>query len=183
MSYCEYCEREGTHELHKIYHDRHYGFPLNDDDELFGRLVMEINQAGLSWETILKKEEAFRKAYSGFRLKAVAAYDDFEVERLLSDPGIIRNRLKINAAIYNARQIMEIQEKYGKFSQWLDDQGEKSITEWVKIFKQNFKFVGGEIVNEFLMSTGYLKGAHVEECPVYDAIIEAGPKWKRYENN
>src|SRR6478609_4564931 len=83
-------------QLHKQYHDKFYGFPIDDDNELFGRLIMEINQAGLSWETILKKEKGFRKAYHNFNIKKVAAYTEADRERLMADPGIIRNRLKIN---------------------------------------------------------------------------------------
>src|ERR1700759_5142765 len=99
MSYCSAIEtmNEEKKAIHKPYHDDHYGFPIHDDNELFGRLVMEINQAGLSWETILKKETAFRKAYHNFNIKKVAAYKDADMERLLADAGIIRNKLKINA--------------------------------------------------------------------------------------
>src|SRR3954470_22957160 len=99
MSYCsaiEYMPDERK-ALHKAYHDDLYGFPIHDDNELFGRLVLEINQAGLSWETILKKETTFRKAYDNFNIKKVAAYNEADKERLLQDVGIIRNRLKINA--------------------------------------------------------------------------------------
>src|SRR4029077_10858566 len=94
--------------LHKNYHDNYYGFPIHDDNELFGRLVLEINQAGLSWETVLKKEAAFRKAYHNFNIKKVAAYTQKDIERLLNDAGIIRNRLKINAAIENAKTILAL---------------------------------------------------------------------------
>src|SRR5690606_23008482 len=102
MSYCKAIETMQPEErkaLHKNYHDLHYGCPIHDDDELFGRLIMEINQAGLSWETILKKEQSFRKAYSNFNIKKVARYTDADIERLMNDAGIIRNRLKVNAAI------------------------------------------------------------------------------------
>src|SRR5689334_17756771 len=100
MSYCaaiETMQPEEKKALHKNYHDNHYGFPIHDDNELFGRLVLEINQAGLSWETILKKESSFRKAYSDFDIEQVAAYTEADRERLLADTGIIRNKLKINA--------------------------------------------------------------------------------------
>ena len=96
----------GKKAIHKPYHDNHYGFPIHNDDELFGRLIMEINQAGLSWETILKKEASFRKAYHNFSIKKVAAYKDKDTERLLNDAGIIRNKLKVNAAIENAKAIL-----------------------------------------------------------------------------
>lgn len=159
--------------LHKKYHDLAYGFPIQDDNELFCRLILEINQAGLSWETILKKEATFRKAYSGFNLKKVAAYKAKDRKRLMNDAGIIRNRLKINAAIENAKRILEIQKEFGSFAKWLSIQPAKTKEEWVKIFKTNFKFTGGEIVNEFLMSIGFLPGAHDVGCSIYKKTQKA----------
>lgn len=180
MSYCTYIETAPESErrqLHKNYHDNHYGFPIHNDNELFGRLILEINQAGLSWETILKKETSFRLAYSNFDIKTVAAYTDADRERLLADAGIIRNRLKINAAIENAKTIVELQKQYGSFEKWLEHHHPLTKVEWVKLFKKTFRFTGGEIVNEFLMSIGYLPGAHDEDCAVYQQIIKSGPKW------
>lgn len=181
MSYCSYIETmEGAKkELHKSYHDNHYGFPLHNDDELFGRLLMEINQAGLSWETVLKKEVNFRKAYSKFSIRKVAAYKEADKERLLADPGIIRNRLKINAAIENAKAILLLQKQYGSFEKWLEAHHPKTKEEWVKLFRETFRFTGGEIVNEFLMSTGYLPGAHAKDCPVYHKILKVKPFWNK----
>src|SRR5665213_1388482 len=181
MSYCSYIDTmEGPKkELHKSYHDNHYGFPIHNDDELFGRLLMEINQAGLSWETVLKKEVNFRKAYSKFNIKKVAAYKEADRERLLADPGIIRNRLKINAAIENAKAILLLQKQYGSFEKWLEAHHPKTKEEWVKLFRETFRFTGGEIVNEFLMSTGYLSGAHAKDCPVYHKILKAKPIWNK----
>lgn len=180
MSYCKAIENMTgeRRDLHKAYHDHLYGFPIHDDNELFGRLIMEINQAGLSWETILKKEAAFRKAYHNFDIKKVAAYKDTDRERLLADAGIIRNRLKINAAIENAKAILAIQKEYGSFEKWLDHHHPKTKEEWVKLFKKTFRFTGGEIVNEFLMSTGYLPGAHAADCLVYKKVLKAKPMWK-----
>ncbi len=181
MFYCSYIKEIPSEErraLHANYHDYHYGFPIDDDNELFGRLIMEINQAGLSWETILKKEESFRKAYHNFSIEAVAAYDEADRQRLLSDPGIIRNRLKINAAIENARVIRSLQEESGSFQKWLEHHHPKTKEEWVKLFRKTFRFTGGEIVNEFLMSIGYLKDAHSEDCPVYLEILEKKPMWR-----
>lgn len=163
--------------LHQAYHDHHYGFPIHDDNELFCRLVLEINQAGLSWETILRKEAGFRKAYSNFNIKKVAAYDEADRERLLADSGIIRNKLKVNAAIENARTILGLQKEYGSFEKWLEAHHPLSLAEWVKLFKKTFRFTGGEIVNEFLMSIGYLPGAHGEDCVIQQKIKKAGPKW------
>lgn len=163
--------------LHQRYHDNHYGFPIHDDNELFGRLIMEINQAGLSWETILRKEEAFRKAYDRFDVAKVAAYGEADRNRLLADAGIIRNRLKINAAIENAKAILKIQLAHGSFERWLDHHHPKTLPEWMRLFKNTFKFTGGEIVNEFLMSTGYLPGAHDPDCPTHAAILKTKPRW------
>lgn len=177
MSYCSYCENLPSQNVHKIYHDLHYGFPISDDNELFGRLILEINQAGLSWDTILKKQDNFRKAYDNFDIQTVANYGEKDLDRLLNDSGIIRNKLKINAAIYNAQRILEISKEYGTFKEWLDTNHPKTRDEWTKLFKNTFKFVGGEIVNEFLMSTGYLKGAHDENCPIFEIIKDVNPKW------
>jgi DNA-3-methyladenine glycosylase I len=163
--------------LHKAYHDKLYGFPIHDDNELFCRLILEINQAGLSWETILKKEKTFRKAYNNFNIKKVAAYTESDRERLLADAGIIRNRLKVNAAIENAKVIMQLQKEYGSFTKWLEHHHPKSKEEWVKLFKKTFKFTGGEIVNEFLMSIGYLSGAHSADCKIYKDVLKTKPMW------
>lgn len=178
MTYCDYCEQPETKQVHKDYHDNWYGFPIHDDNELFGRLVMEINQAGLSWETILNKEANFREAYANFDVRKVANFEEADRERLLSDAGIIRNKLKVNAAIHNAQKIVDLQKENGSFEAWLDKNHPLSREEWTKLFKKTFKFVGGEIVNEFLMSTGYLPGAHDKSCPVFATILKEEPKWK-----
>lgn len=154
-----------------------YGFPIHDDDELFGRLILEINQAGLCWETILKKEQNFRKAYNNFLIKTVAGYTDGDIARLMAYAGIIRNRLKINAAITNAKAIVELQKIHVSFENWLDHYHPQSKAEWVKLFKKTFTFTGSEIVGEFLMSTGYLTGAHSEDCPVFEEIELMRPRW------
>ncbi len=179
MSYCNAIESmpEARQAVHKAYHDFQYGFPIHNDDELFCRLVLEINQAGLSWETILKKQDSFRRAYDDFKISKVAAYTEEDRDRLLSDPGIIRNRLKINAAIENAKAILALQSEHGSFENWLKSHHPKSKEEWIKLFKKTFKFTGGEIVNEFLTSIGILKGAHSEDCPVYTHVISANPLW------
>lgn len=179
MSYCSAIETMNDEKkaIHKPYHDDHYGFPIHDDNELFGRLVMEINQAGLSWETILKKEKGFRKAYHNFNIKKVAGYKEADRERLLADAGIIRNRLKVDAAIENAKTILQLQKEHGSFEKWLELHHPKTKEEWVKLFKKTFRFTGGEIVNEFLMSTGYLPGAHVDGCVIHKKIIRSKPLW------
>jgi DNA-3-methyladenine glycosylase I len=174
-SYCDAVLAMNKDNVHRIYHDNFYGFPIDNDDELFERLILEINQAGLSWDTILKKQVNFKKAYKNFNIKKVASFKENDFERLMNDAGIIRNRLKINAAIENAKAIMAIQKEFGSFKKWIDHHHPKTKDEWVKLFKKTFKFTGGEIVNEFLMSTGYLPGAHIEDCKVYNKMVKAGP--------
>jgi DNA-3-methyladenine glycosylase I len=174
-----YCDVAPGHEWHGPYHDHQYGFPLTGDDELFERLALEINQAGLSWLTILKKRDAFYRAFDGFDVDRVAAYGEADRERLLADAGIIRNRLKIDAVIDNARRIQQLRETHGSLAGWLDAHHPLSKDEWVKLFKRTFRFTGGEIVGEFLMSTGYLPGAHRPDCPAHARILEAGPAWAR----
>ena len=176
-SYCGYVQTLLNDNVHKLYHDNEYGFPLQSDNELFARLVLEINQAGLSWDTILKKKVHFFSAYDNFEIKKVAAYKEKQVERLLNDAGIIRNRLKVNAAIENAKKIVELQKEFGSFKNWINHHHPLTKEEWVMLFKKHFKFTGGEIVNEFLMSTGYLTGAHQQDCPLYNKIKKLKPMW------
>lgn len=176
-SYCAAVALMDKSNVHVGYHDKEYGFPISDDNGLFARLVLEINQAGLSWTTILNKKDNFFAAFDQFDIDKVARYSEKKIERLLQDAGIIRNRLKIEAAIENARRIKAIQKEYGSFKAWLDHHHPKTKEEWVKLFKQTFRFTGGEIVNEFLMSTGYLPGAHVEDCPIYKKVLKLKPRW------
>lgn len=163
--------------VHVHYHDKEYGFPIEDDNELFARLILEINQAGLSWTTILKKKDNFFRAFDDFDIAKVARYGDRQVERLLNDPGIIRNRLKVAAAIENAKTILAIQKEHGSFKKWLEGHHPLSKEEWVKLFKSTFRFTGGEIVGEFLMSIGFLPGAHVESCAIYKKLLKHKPAW------
>jgi DNA-3-methyladenine glycosylase I len=172
-----YCDAAAGHPFHGPYHDREYGFPLSDDAGLFERLTLEINQAGLSWLTILKKRDAFRKAFDDFDIDVVASYGAPERERLLGDAGIIRNRLKIDAVIDNARRLVDIRSEYGSFAGWLDAHHPLTKPEWVTLFRRTFRFTGGEIVGEFLMSTGYLPGAHRDDCPVHAEILRHNPRW------
>lgn len=180
-TYCKFVADKPADNLHRIYHDTQYGFPIEDDNELFGRLLLEINQAGLSWNTILVKQDNFRAAYAGFDIASVANFTEIDRARLLSDAGIIRNKLKVNAAIHNAQQILKLQAEYDSFKAWLDHHHPKEKTDWVKLFKKTFKFTGREITGEFLMSTGYLKGAHDENCPVYELVLAANPPWTKYK--
>jgi DNA-3-methyladenine glycosylase I len=174
-----YCLFAPGNALHGPYHENEYGFPARDEAVLFERLVLEINQAGLSWATILRKRPAFRAAFAEFDVDRVAAFGPAEVERLMSDAGIIRNRLKITATIDNAGRIRELRRSHGSFASWLDAHHPLSRQEWVKLFKKTFRFTGGEIVNEFLMSLGYLPGAHEATCPVHARIAVLDPPWAR----
>ena len=167
-----YCDVAPGHPYHGPYHDQEYGFPVRDDDRLFERLVLEINQAGLSWLTILKKRDAFREAFDGFDVARVARYDSRRRARLLQNAGIIRNRLKIEAAVENAKRILALRQTHGSFAEWLDAHHPRSKDEWVKLFKKTFVFTGGEITGSFLLSTGYLPGAHERSCPVNARIAE-----------
>jgi DNA-3-methyladenine glycosylase I len=172
-----YCDVAPGHALHGPYHDHEYGFPLRGDAGLLERLALEINQAGLSWLTILKKREAFHRAFEGFDPDRVAAYGDAERARLLADAGIVRNRLKVDAVIENARRVVRLRDEHGSFAAWLDAHHPLPKEEWVRLFKKTFRFTGGEIVGEFLMSTGYLPGAHHPGCPVHARVVAANPPW------
>ncbi len=176
-TYCSAVLKLQQTDVHRQYHDCEYGFPIADDNDLFERLILEINQAGLSWTTILKKKSHFRTAYSNFDVKTVAGYGTEDIARLLGDPGIIRNRLKIAAAIHNAQVILQLQSEFGSYKNWLDLHQQLSKKDWVILFKKQFRFTGGEIVGEFLMSTGYLSGAHEPKCPIYSKVIAKNPVW------
>ena len=179
MSYCDFANAlpANTDNPNKHYHDHQYGFPIADDNALFGRLLLEINQAGLSWTLMLKKQAHFQAAYAGFDIAAVAAFDEADRARLLADPGIIRNRLKVEAAIHNARVIQQLRDTHGGFAAWLDAHHPLPKAEWVKLFKKTFRFTGGEITGEFLMSLGYLPGAHRQDCPAYRRAAKQRPPW------
>jgi DNA-3-methyladenine glycosylase I len=174
-----YCRAAPAHSVHGPYHDLEYGFPSSDEDVLFERLMLEINQAGLSWLTILNKRAAFRTAFAGFDVDRVAAFSSEDVERLLADTGIVRNRLKIAAAIENARRIQDLCQLHGSFALWIEAHHPRSVDEWTKLFRKTFRFTGGQIVNEFLMSLGYLPGAHEPDCPVFARIAALSPPWAR----
>ena len=174
-----YCDYAPGDPLHAPYHDREYGFPARDEAVLFERLILEINQAGLSWGLMLRKRDGFRTAYHGFDVARVAGYGERDVARLLADPGIIRNRLKIRAAVHNAGVILALRDSHGGFAAWLDAHHPQDKAGWVKLFKKTFRFTGGEITAEFLMSLGYLPGAHRADCPVHARILALGPPWAR----
>jgi DNA-3-methyladenine glycosylase I len=174
-----YCRAAPDHPWHGPYHGSEYGFPAEDEAVLFERLVLEINQAGLSWLTVLQKRAAFRAAFAGYEVDRVAGFGDADVARLLADASIVRNRLKIAAVIDNARIIQELRQTHGSFHAWLEAHHPRPLEEWTRLFRRNFRFTGGLIVGEFLMSLGYLPGAHVPDCPVYQCILELVPPWSR----
>jgi DNA-3-methyladenine glycosylase I len=172
-----YCRAAPGHPVHASYHDKEYGFPAREERVLFERLVLEINQAGLSWLTILNKRAAFRAAYVGFEVDRVAEFGAADIARLLADPGIIRNRAKIAAAIENARRVQGLRHRHGSFAAWLDQHHPQSAEDWTALFRRTFRFTGGQIVGEFLISLGYLPGAHEPDCPVFARILERRPPW------
>ncbi len=172
-----YCDFAIGDEVHGYYHDHEYGFPIEDESQLFERLLLEINQAGLNWGLILKKREGFREAYDGFDVDRVAGYGEQDRARLLEDARIIRNKLKVNAAIVNAQVVREMRDSHGGFASWLRAHHPLAKDDWVRLFKKTFKFTGGEITGEFLMSIGYLPSPHRKDCPVYVAIARLNPPW------
>jgi DNA-3-methyladenine glycosylase I len=172
-----YCDFARGNAIHGPYHDTEYGYPVDDERVLFERLLLEINQAGLNWELILKKRPGFREAYHSFDVDTVADYGDRDRARLLADARIVRNRLKVNAAIENARVIRRLRDSHGGFATWLRAHHPRAREEWVKLFKKTFRFTGGEITGEFLTSIGYLPSPHRPDCPVYDEIARLKPPW------
>lgn len=172
-----YCKIAPGHPVHDAYHATEYGFRSADETVLFERLALEIMQAGLSWELVLKRRAGLRAAFAGYDVDAVAAFAEADSARLLADPAIIRNRLKVAAIIENARRIQALRASHGGFAAWLDAHHPRDKPDWVKLFGRTFKFTGGEIVGEFLMSLGYLPGAHGEDCPVHARAVASNPPW------
>ncbi len=174
-SYCDFAEQNP---LHKAYHDQEYGFPETDETRLCERLSLEIMQAGLNWGLILKKRDSLNQAFSGFEVDKLLAFDETDRARLLADPGIIRNRLKIDAILHNARVIADMRENFqGGFAGFLASHHPRTKEEWVRLFKKTFRFTGGEITGEFLMSIGYLSGTHRPDCPIAQKITALHPPW------
>ncbi len=172
-----YCLIAPGHPIHGPYHDTEYGFPQRDETVLFERLGLEIFQAGLSWELILKRRPGLVLAFAGFAVDRVAAFGPGEIAALLANPAIIRNRAKVEAMIANARVVQELRASSGGFAAWLDAHHPRALAEWIKLFRRTFRFTGPEVVREFLLSTGYLPGAHAEDCPVAARIAAARPPW------
>jgi len=175
--------------IYQDYHDNEWGRPLHDDQKLFEFLMLEGAQAGLSWITILKKREAYRKAFDGFDPNIVALYDDKKVEELMQNEGIVRNRLKINSTILNAKLFLEVQKKYGSFDKFIWDyvDGETIVGHVAKeedfvattpisdkiskdLKKMGFKFVGSTIIYAFMQATGMVND-HFTDCFVYKELV------------
>jgi DNA-3-methyladenine glycosylase I len=176
---CSWCEKD---DLYRDYHDNEWGNPVYEDDKLFEFLVLETFQAGLSWYTILKKRDNFRKAFDQFNYKKIAQYGDTEIERLMQDAGIIRNGLKIKGTITNAIAFMETQKEFGSFSNYIwgftdgnpIDNNPKTLKDVPTVNKisdmlskdlkkRGFKFVGSTVVYAHMQATGMVND-HVEEC-------------------
>lgn len=169
-------------DLYLRYHDEEWGVPLHDDRRLFEMLILEGAQAGLSWETILKKRENYRKAFSEFNATKIARYGDAKIEKLLNDPGIVRNRLKVNAAVANARAFLATQKEFGSFDAYIwQFVGGKPVQNGFRSFKEvpaktpqsdamsrdltkrGFKFVGSTICYAFMQATGMVND-HLTDC-------------------
>ncbi|MGM0217245.1 DNA-3-methyladenine glycosylase I [Enterococcus sp. AZ126] len=178
---------EGNEKM-KHYHDTIWGVPVYDDQRLFRKLILDINQAGLSWQTILNKENDFDAAFDDFDIKKVALYDENKIQELLNDPGIIRNRRKIEATIHNAQKIIEIQNEFVSFSNYLwgfnaqsvlknayQNQVEIPATNELSdniakdLKKRGFKFVGSTIIYAFLESIGMIND-HITVCFRYEEL-------------
>jgi DNA-3-methyladenine glycosylase I len=162
-----YCDISRGHPVHGPHHDTEYGFPVSDDNVLFERLCLEIFQAGLNWELVLKKRAGMNEAFDGFDVEKVAVYGEKDKARLKEDARIIRNRLKIESIVDNAGRVLRLREQHGSFAGWLDDHHPLTLKEWTRLFRKTFRF------------TGYLPGAHREDCPVYAEIARLEPPWMR----
>lgn len=191
------CAWAGDIPVYIEYHDHEWGRPEHDDNKLFEMLILEGMQAGLSWITVLKKREAFRQAFDGFDPRKVALYDEAKIEELMKNEGIIRNRLKINAAIINARVFLETAEQYGSFDRfiWSYVDNTPIVNHWEKLEdipattpvsdqiskdlkKMGFKFVGSTIIYAFMQATGMVND-HIKDCFVYKEMNLGGEKDER----
>jgi DNA-3-methyladenine glycosylase I len=184
------CEWAGSEPLYVAYHDQEWGVPQHDDDKLFEMLILEGAQAGLSWSTILKKRESYRKAFEDFDPQKVAGFDESKVAELLKNPGIVRNRLKINAAVQNAKALLAVQDEFGSFDKyiWGFVGGEPKVNAWKSLSeipaqtleseamskdlkKRGFRFVGPTICYAFMQAVGMVND-HVVHCFRYQELIK-----------
>lgn len=189
MDKIDRCPWTGNIPIYVDYHDNEWGRPIHDDDKLFEMLILENMQAGLSWITVLKKREAFREAFDGFDPNKMALYSDAKIQELMANEKIIRNRLKINAAINNAKVFLEVKEKHGSFDEliWKYVDNTPIIGHWEKIEdlpsttplsdkiskdlrKLGFKFLGSTTVYAFMQATGIVND-HLTECSVYKEMF------------
>ena len=172
-----YCEIANGHPIHGPYHDNEHGYPQKCDSTVFERFSLEVMQTGLSWLIILKKRSHIQNAFSKFCIDKVSKFQQEEVNSLMKNDGIIRNKRKITAIIENARKIQILRKQFGSFINWVDYHHPLSQDDWVTLFRENFKFAGYSVTTEFLMSTGYLPGAHKKSCPAYKKIKLLNPPW------
>lgn len=185
---CHWCEN--TFEEYVRYHDEEWGVPVNDDRIHFEFLILEGAQAGLSWATILKRRAGYRHAFAGFDPKKVAGFGEKELEGLLLDPGIIRNRLKVSSALNNARRFLEIRNEFGSFNKYIWDfvEGKPVINSWTSndeippktalsdkiskdLKKRGFTFVGSTIIYAHLQATGIVND-HLVDCFRYRELVD-----------
>lgn len=186
------CAWTNNDDLLIAYHDREWGVPVHDESRLFEFLILEGAQAGLSWLTILKKRENYRRAYDGFDIDKVAAYKARKVKQLLNDPGIVRNRLKINASIINAKAVIDIRKEFGSFDNYLwsfvdgapivnrrktlrDIPPRTAVSDAMSknLKKRGFKFAGSTICYAFMQAVGMVND-HEVSCHRYTALKNAG---------
>ena len=186
------CIWAGDIPIYIDYHDNEWGRPVHDDVKLFEMLILEGMQAGLSWITVLNKREAFREAFDGFDPSKVALYDDIKIQELLVNERIIRNRLKINAAVNNAKLYLKVIEDYGSFDKFIwgyvdyepiknhwenhdDLPASTPLSDKISkdLKKMGFKFVGSTIVYSFMQAVGMVND-HITECFVYKEIVKSG---------
>ena len=184
---CPWCENSSLGQLYIDYHDREWGVPVHDDRSLFEFLILEGAQAGLSWSTILAKRENYRKAFAGFDPATVAKFTEKKIETLLLDPGIVRNRLKVNSAVVNAKVFIAVQKEFGSFDAyiWSFVGGKPKRNAWTAstgvpaktpesdamskdLQKRGFKFVGSTICYAFMQATGMVND-HLVNCFRYKA--------------
>ncbi len=182
------CEWAGSDPLYIDYHDREWGVPEHDDRKLFEMLILEGAQAGLSWITILRKRENYRTAFDDFDAEKIASYDDPKISALLADEGIVRNRLKVNAAVQNARAFLQVQEQYGSFDnyvwQFVHGKPQKNTFSSLRelpaqtaesqamsrdLLQHGFKFVGPTICYAFMQAVGMVND-HIVSCFRYDEV-------------
>ncbi len=186
MKRCSWCE---GHDIYEKYHDEEWGVPVHDDRKHFEFLVLECSQAGLSWLTILKRRENYRKAFAGFDAAEVAKFDDEKIEELMQDSGIIRNRMKITAAVNNAALFLEVQDEFGTFDEyiWSFVDGNKVVNSWKTLEeipvttplsdtlskdmkRRGFKFVGSTTLYAHLQAIGIVND-HLADCFRYSELL------------